>query len=68
MVVSCFILQFVAGVCPVCWEHWSRGYDLAGAWGEQSSSKSGNRSRSDSGARKSPSSGGAGDFGMVALG
>lgn len=36
MVVSCFILQFVVGVCAVCWEHWSRGYELAGAWGEQS--------------------------------
>lgn len=26
MVVSCFILQFVVGACPACWEHWSWGW------------------------------------------
>lgn len=36
MVVSCFILQFVVGVCALCWEYWSWGYELVGAWGEQS--------------------------------
>lgn len=50
---------------PPRWEHWSWGYELAGAWGAQSSSKLGNCRCLGSDARKSPCSGGAGDFGMV---